>query len=273
MGTGLLAVLSQPPNRPSKRLAEANTAKVLNNPVTKRATPWIKAEPRLPRSGSDKVLKMRLSLLRSVIRRDPTSKHWEAWTGKHANDARSDDLWTKITMPSLLFPTLYRKWFPHTRGKYSEQTAGGINLGISVFYVLFAGSSAVWFYGKWRENKNETKMHDETEEEYYLRTNARSQYKFDSNHKFKSVKLSLSGITTEDVTENVQSNIDKSIGSENLDDPNYDKYRDDKYVRARLGLKPDDEEIDIDYCGALLRRKDKRSIGGPFARSPLGVGH
>lgn len=118
-------------------------------------------------------------------------------------------------------------------------------------------------------------MHDETQEEYYLRTNARSQYKFDSNHKFKTVKLSWSGITTEDVTEKVQSNIDKSIGSEALDDPNYDKYRDEKYVRARMGLTSDDEKIDIDYCGALLRRKDKRAAlgGGPFARSPFGVGH
>ena len=55
--------------------------------------------------------------------------------------APGDEVWTKLSLPSLLFPTLYRKYFPHTRHKYSQETAQKVNFGISVFYVLFAGTT------------------------------------------------------------------------------------------------------------------------------------
>lgn len=114
-------------------------------------------------------------------------------------------------------------------------------------------------------------MEDETDDIYYHRTNARPSYKHDPNHKYKSIKVGWSGITSEDVTEKVQTNIEKSLGCD-VDDPNYDKYQDNGYVRARLGISPDDEKFDLAYSGALLRRKDKRAFApGPFSKNPMGI--
>jgi len=217
---------------------------------------------------------MRISLLRSVIRRDPSSKHWADWTGKKGGERESDELWTKWSLPSLLFPTLFRQFFPHWRNRFSQETSHRANLGISIFYVLFGASFASWCYAKYKARKNEQYLQEE-QDIYYHRINARESYRHDPNHTFKSVKISWSGIETKDVTDQVRDNIEKELGCD-VDDPEYDKYKDEKYVRARMRISPDDDKFDLAYSGALLRRKDKRNLAGPFARSPMGmtdVGH
>jgi len=164
-------------------------------------------------------------------------------------------------MPSLLFPTLYRYMFPNSRYKRSQDTNNKISLAISGFYVLFAIFSSTWIYQRWK--KQETyKLVGESTQEFNLRTMTKKNDLHDPNHKFKIVKIGWSGITTEDVTENVQKNIEKNLGA-NVEDPNYDKYKDEAYVRNRMNISPDDEKFDLEYCGALLRRKDRRNEFSP----------
>jgi len=201
------------------------------------------------------------TLCRLTLRRDNTSKHYEAWT-KRSGKAPQDEVWTKLSLPSLLFPTLYRKYFPHTRHKYSQETAQKVNFGISIFYVLFAGTTFAFFYDNWKKSGRLRQQEGESSDAYTLRMSAKPDDVYGNNTQYKSYKVSVFGGVSENknITQEVRQGVLREDGildkmTENKD---YDPYKDEQWVRKRLKIAPDDESFNLEVSGALLRRRDRR---------------
>ena len=66
------------------------------------------------------------------------------------------------------------------------------------------------------------------------------------------------GFVTYDVTDEIR---DSKLGFNSKKDqnPNYNRYEDEEYIRLRLGISPDDEKFDMAAGAALVRRKDLRN--------------
>jgi len=193
---------------------------------------------------------MRLTRTLEMLRKIP---------GQHGTKAGKEELLSKWSMPSLFFPTLYRNMFPKSQYKRSQETNARINTGISFVYVLFAGSVFIYYFQKYFGAKPEQRQ-EESKAVYYARVNTDENKIMNKDYKVSRVKVGWGGIEKEDITDEVRSQAQKEFIDKAKADPDYDIYKDEVYLRKRLGLSPNDPNFDLEWAGVFLRRKDRRSL-------------
>lgn len=209
---------------------------------------------------------MRLSLLRCVIRRDPTSKHWENWTGRKVKP--KEELWTKFSMPGLLLNSLFRKYFPNSHGNRSVETNVKVSLAFSLFYVCIAGTIVGYLWDSYK--KAMIKQYETEQKDVYIhRLNTDKDKIYGGKTNFKTINISWDkGIEVEDVTDKVKETQLRADAGQNLEedkiDPDYDPYKDEVYVRRRLRISHDDKDFDPEWGGIILKRRDKRANFGAW---------